>query len=185
VASLRRFLDTVSSGFERLILVAYLRDSNGDRRLNKLTREYSYAEVIASLRQIHMEVFVAWLNMPLSEQRADIRAYLADPDDRTRMLASLAETGCAAIPPEAKPHEAQLFNQDLEMIRVGLLGAARSAQSGKPSRCSSTTCTRFCGIPIVFGTSTSQPCPVPLGLRMTMGTHLNLNSWNKSLWTSY
>jgi len=127
VASLRRFLDTVSSGFERLILVAYLRDSNGDRRLNKLTREYSYAEVIASPRQIHMEVFVAWLNMPLSEQRADIRAYLADPDDRTRMLASLAETGCAAIPPEAKPHEAQLFNQDLEMIRVGLGGRALSA----------------------------------------------------------
>lgn len=129
VASLRRFLDTDSSRFEKLIIVSYLRDSNGDRRLNKFTREYSYAEVIASLRQLHMEMFLVWLNMPLSDQRVDIRAYLADPDDRIRMLASLVETGCAAIPPEAKPHEVRLFSQDLEMIRVDLGGAPKACDS--------------------------------------------------------
>lgn len=129
VASLRRFLDTDSSRFEKLIMVSYLRDSNGDRRLNKLTREYSYAEVIASLRQLHMEMFLVWLNMPLSDQRAEIRAYLADPDDRIRMVASLVETGCAAIPPEAKPHEIHLFSQDLEIIHVGLGGAPKTCDS--------------------------------------------------------
>jgi hypothetical protein len=69
-----------------------------------------------------MESFCVWLNMPLSEQQADIRAYLTDPDDGTRMLASLLETGCDVIPPEANQHEVQLFTQDLETIQVGLGG---------------------------------------------------------------
>jgi hypothetical protein len=129
VASLRRFLDTDSSLFEKLILVSYLRDSNGDRHLKKLTREYSYAEVIAGLCQLHMEMFLDWLNMPLCQQQVDIRTYLSDPDDRTRMLASLAETACAAIPPEAKPHETQLFTQGLEIIHVGLGGAPKTCGS--------------------------------------------------------
>jgi hypothetical protein len=124
VRSLRRLLGTDSSRFENLILVSYLRDANEGRRLNMLTREYSYGEVISGLRQLHMEMFLDWLNVSLSERQADIRVYLADPDDRTRMLASLVDTGCDVIPPEAKMHEAQLFAQDLEMIRVGLGGGA-------------------------------------------------------------
>jgi len=124
VAFLRRFLATDSSQFEQLILASYLRHSNGDHRLDKLTREYNSAEVTAGLRQAHMDIFVGWLGMPLSEQQVDIRAYMADPDDRTRMLASLAETARAAIPPEVKPHEVQLFTLDLEMIQSGLEGGA-------------------------------------------------------------
>jgi hypothetical protein len=125
VACLRKHLDRDSSQFEKVILASYLRGSNGDGRIKKLIREYSYAEVIAGLRQLHMNAFVDWLSMSFSEQQADIRTYLANPEDGMRMLGALAETGRAAIPPEAKPHEAQLFTQNLEMIRVSLGGSSR------------------------------------------------------------
>jgi hypothetical protein len=131
VASLLAFVDTSSSRFERLILISYLRASKADRQSNKVTRRYSDDEVIAALRQLHMESFCVWLNMPLSKQQADIRDYLTDPDDRTRMLASLLETGCAVIPPEANQYEAQLFTQDLETIQVGLGGRRAGTRASR------------------------------------------------------
>jgi len=132
VGSLQAFLATISSRFERLILISYLRASKADRRHNKVTRRYRDDEVTAVLRQLQMESFLIWLNMPLSEQQADIRTYLTDPDDGTSMLASLLETGCAVIPPEAHQHEAQLFTHNLETIQVSLGG--RSAETGAPRR---------------------------------------------------
>jgi hypothetical protein len=131
VASLLAFLDTSSSRFERLILISYLRASKADRRSNKVTRRYSDDEVMATLRQLHMESFCVWLNMPLGKQQDDIRAYLTDPDDGILLLASLFETGCAVIPPEANQHEAQLFTQDLETIQVGLGGRRAETRASR------------------------------------------------------
>jgi hypothetical protein len=131
VATLLAFLGTSSSRFQRLILISYLRTSKADRRSNKVTRRYNDDEVIAALRHLHMESFCVWLNMPLSEQDADIRAYLKDPDDATRMRDSLLETGCDVIPPEANQHEAQLFTQDLETIHVGLGGRRAETRASR------------------------------------------------------
>jgi hypothetical protein len=124
VASLRRFLSTHSSRFEQLILISYLCDSNGDKRLSSVPGEFRDSEVIAGLRKLHVEMFLAWLNLSPIEGQADIRAYLTDPDDGAYMLAALGETGRSVIPSEAKPHEAQLFTHDLEMIQLGLGGQA-------------------------------------------------------------
>jgi hypothetical protein len=122
MASLATFVDPASSRFEKLILLSYLRDSKGDRRLDKLTREFSEGQVIAALRQLHMDAFLTCLNMRSSERQADIQMYLEDPEDRTRMIASLAETGRVVSPPEAKQHEAELFTHDLETLQVSLGG---------------------------------------------------------------
>ncbi len=125
-AALWRYLDGSSASvFAKFLLVSYLRESNGDRRLSVIDYHCSEAALLEGLKRVHAELFLSWLSMPLAKQRQDICMYLADPADGPYMLATLVHSGTSAMPSEANPHELKLFKDDLIMIQSSFGGTEK------------------------------------------------------------
>ncbi len=125
-ASLSRIselLHSCSSDLERLGVIAYLRDFGGDPRRCQLRSGITEGEIDDALKQLHFSTFWAWLAMPASKQLVDIKLYLQDPEDARLMLNSLVLAGKMAVPPEAQPHEKELFNHQMECIQASLGGS--------------------------------------------------------------
>jgi hypothetical protein len=132
LACVSKLLYACSSDLERLGLIAYLRDYGGDSRRCQLRFTIAEGEIDDALKQIHLSTFCAWLAMPASEQLADIKLYLQDPEDAQLVLNSLVLAGKMAVPPEAQAHEKELFNHQMECIQASLGGSPANVLPPRP-----------------------------------------------------
>jgi hypothetical protein len=129
LARVSELLPSCSSDLERLGVIAYLRDFSGDPRRRQLRFGITEAEIDDALKQLHLSTFWTWLTMPASKQVGDIKLYLQDPEDARLMLNSLVLAGKTAVPPEAHPHEKELFNHQMECIQACLGGSRANVAS--------------------------------------------------------
>jgi hypothetical protein len=132
LARVSELLPSCSSDLERLGVIAYLRDFSGDPRRGHLRFGITEGEIDDALKQLHLSTFWAWLAMPVSKQVADIKLYLQNPEDARLMLNSLVLAGKTAVPPEAQPHEKELFNHQMECIQAYLGGSRANVDLSQP-----------------------------------------------------
>ena len=124
-----KLLPPCSSRFELLGVLAYLRDFSDDPRVSKLRSSLNEDEIEDVLKRLHRSCFVAWLTISLSQQVADIKLYLQDPENARLSLNLLAVAGRMAVPHEARREEAALFKHQLESIQLLFGSSATNVSS--------------------------------------------------------
>jgi hypothetical protein len=112
---------TSASIFGRLRAVSSSYDRQRDLYEHSLADAFRAEDVDSALRELHANIFNAWISMSMKLQTADLRIYLARLSDRKSILAGLPEIGARLVPPNATEAEKAVFLQDLSWIRVILL----------------------------------------------------------------
>jgi len=115
-----RTLDQVPTEFGKLVYLASLRDENsGGYRHFGLAQLYGAEEAGQVLAASHEQLFAAWINQPLEEQRADLERYLDSvSEDRAQVLETWGSLTPyrGLIPSGAGDAERALYLSDLEII---------------------------------------------------------------------
>lgn len=102
--------------FGRIVLVAALRDPLPGASEPSFPAPYVALTCEQALRDLHLDVFSAWLLHPLRRQMADINIYMNRSGfSEVRQLAALGER---SLPPEADRNDRDLFLHDLKIIEV-------------------------------------------------------------------
>jgi hypothetical protein len=102
--------------FGRIVLVAALRNPLAGGKDASFPAPYLASTSEQALRDLHLDVFSAWLLHPLRRQMADINIYMNRSGfTDVRQLAALGER---SLPPEADRNDRELFLHDLKIIEV-------------------------------------------------------------------
>jgi hypothetical protein len=95
--------------FGRLVAVSTLRDISPEG----LTARYAPSEIQQTLRELHLDIFVSWLNLSLKQQKADLAIYLARIGARPIALSGLLARIQTLVPPDADQSQRNLFLEDM------------------------------------------------------------------------
>jgi hypothetical protein len=118
----RRALSQVSTLFGRLVCVASLSDPETGRYTHPLLSGTLGADQAErTMRQSHRQIFLAWLNYSLADQKVDLDEYFSD-GGAPLSVAQFRDL----VPRSARDVERQLYLTDLETL-LELRKAERSA----------------------------------------------------------
>jgi hypothetical protein len=108
--------------FGRLAFFASFRDRpSGVYQDAEALRDYAAEEVSRTLTGLHAAAFRDWLGMNLEQQSRDLARYLSTPEGRAAFLSfDRRELTNIMAPPDARPEERELFNNDLTTVLVAL-----------------------------------------------------------------
>ena len=116
----RNTLSQIPTLFGRLVYLSSLRDTNsGTYEHYGLAQVFGAKEADRTLRQSHSQAFVAWLNLNLEQQKADLEDYLAGLEENiSGILANWIRLAPYRnlIPARAREVEKQLYLTDLEVV---------------------------------------------------------------------
>jgi hypothetical protein len=126
----------------RLVYLTGLRDPNsGAYRHHGLSLAFGREESGRTLRESHRQIFIEWLNLPLSEKSADLMTYFGSLEEENAVIAtSWIRTSYPAsiVPDQASLAQRNHFLQEmgtlLELIRnqAGAAGV-QSPDSARPA----------------------------------------------------
>lgn len=116
----RNTLSQIPTTFGRLVYLSSLRDLNsGGYEHHGLSQIFGPKEADRTLRHSHMQVFSAWLNFNLEQQKTELEEYLGGLEDDIRIvLATWIRLAPYRnlIPARAREVERQLYLTDLETV---------------------------------------------------------------------
>jgi hypothetical protein len=130
-------LSSIPTLYGRLVYLGSLMEPDSGRyRHHGLAAIFGRNESHAALRDIHMEIFVEWLSLPLAERHADLLDYLNSLPHRSDQVVWNWRRGKAylkCVPVRAKSMEKQLFIADIEALLTLMPNAAgRSRPDSSP-----------------------------------------------------
>uniref|UniRef100_Q01XC8 ATPase with chaperone activity-like protein n=1 Tax=Solibacter usitatus (strain Ellin6076) TaxID=234267 RepID=Q01XC8_SOLUE len=122
--------------FGRLAFLASCREhSTGHYRDQEALREFDAAEISSTLAALHIRVFVEWLSLNLDQQSRDLARYLSTPEGRAAFLSfDRRELTGILAPPDTKPQERRMFNNDLTTVLLALSQPHHQAEAVAPSQ---------------------------------------------------
>jgi hypothetical protein len=116
----RNTLSQIPTLFGRLVYLSSLRNANsGVYEHYGLSQVFGVKEADRTLRQSHVQVFSAWLNLNLEQQKSDLEEYLAGLEENVdAILANWIRMAPYRnlIPARAREVEKQLYFTDLEVV---------------------------------------------------------------------
>jgi hypothetical protein len=116
----RNTLSQIPTLFGRLVYLASLRNGNsGVYEHYGLAQVFGDKDADRTLRQSHTQVFSAWLNLNLEQQKADLEEYLSGlEEDVDSILANWVRMAPYRnlIPARAREVERQLYLTDIEVV---------------------------------------------------------------------
>ena len=116
----RRTMSAIPSDLGKLAYLGSLLDPNSGRyRHYGLETVYSPEQADRALRQTHVELFYAWLQKPLAEQKEDLEHYCRTVEGELGTIAEnwkVLEPYRAWVPVEADDAGRRLFFDDLRLI---------------------------------------------------------------------
>jgi len=95
--------------FGRLVAVSTLREISP----GGLAARFAPSDIQQALGVLHRDIFVAWLNLSLKQQKADLAIYLARIGERPSALAGLLARIQSLIPLDSGDAERRLFMEDM------------------------------------------------------------------------
>jgi hypothetical protein len=116
----RNTLSQIPTLFGRLVYLSSLRDANsGVYEHFGLAQIFGGKDADRTLRQSHTQVFGAWLNLNLEQQKADLESYLSGlEEDVDAIVANWIRLAPYRnlIPARAREVERQLYLTDFEVV---------------------------------------------------------------------
>ena len=108
--------------FGRVAFFASCRDrGSGGYRDAEALRDYDAADLSGTLGSLHVRAFRDWLAMSLEQQSRDLSRYHSTPEGKAAFLSfDRRELTNILAPPDARPEERQLFNNDLTTVLLAL-----------------------------------------------------------------
>ncbi len=112
-------LSQIPSAFGRLAYAARSRYDNGRYRHDGLALTHGAEEIHVTLRTAHERAWLAWLNLTLEQQIADVQLYM-DGLYLPRVIPAWKQNRpwTAMAPSSAASHERQLFELDFQKVLV-------------------------------------------------------------------
>ncbi len=110
------YLEPLSGGFERIAYLASLR-SDGHYAHEQLEAAYGQPAVRDALRKCHEELLERLLELPLSQQEADLRAFQASKQSAAPLFHRLLQHPDQFAPADAPDYLKQLFYSNLAVLR--------------------------------------------------------------------
>lgn len=111
----------IPSVIGRLAHIAAFRDRTTGQYASPVPNDYDQAENSRVLQRLHSTAFREWLNRTMEQQAHDLSDYLSTPEGRAMYLSfGKRELAQVLAPPDAQPHELQLFQADLNTLLLAV-----------------------------------------------------------------